>query len=356
MQATGKKPEAWSAMVAGVGLVLRQQRLLWWLFLANFVMGVIAVAPVRLTLGNLLDHSLASRSLTDHFDLSAYIEVLSSPQFSFGIFRSLSLLTSLVFALIVLFAEPGVIQEFRQATGVNARPSRQTAGEFFGVCGAFLARMVRLLLWSLIPLGVFAVFLLIAAAIIPVVTETSPSETTGLNLAFLLGLIFFLLFAAVRVWISMAEIELVASGEQKTRRTLFAAARKLAFANFGKLYTIQLVTAIATVVVTLLGLTIWVKFVPPEAVGAAFIVSEATLLLLLACRLWQRASLVIWYERWTSLQPRPAELQLQQQESIVVMADPPITVPTTSENQSGDASSPTDGADSDPNRGLPELP
>jgi hypothetical protein len=335
MQTSGKKPGAWRAMASGIGLVFRQQRVLWWLFLANFVLGVIAVLPVRLTLGNLLDHSLASRSLADHFDLSAFIEVLSTPQFSFGIFRNLSLLTSLAFAFIVLFAEPGVIQEFRHAAGVNAPSRRQTAGEFFGDCGAFLARMVRLLVWSLVPLLGFGVFLFITAIIIPaVLIEASPSETTGVELFFWLSPILFLLLAAVRVWISMAEIELVASGEQKTRRTIFIAARKLTFSNFGKLYTIQLITAIAALAVTLLGLTIWVKFVPPAAVGLAFIVSETTLLLLLACRLWQRASLVIWYERWTSLQPKPAEEPLPpllQEEPIVVVVDPPTTPPVASE-------------------------
>jgi hypothetical protein len=105
----------------------------------------------------------------------------------------------------------------------------------------------------------------------------------------------------------MAEIELIASGEKLTRHTLFDNARKLTFGNFGKLYTIQLITAFAVVAVTLLGLTIWIKFVPPAAVGMAFIVSETTLLLLLACRLWQKASLVAWYERWVSLQPKPVE-------------------------------------------------
>jgi hypothetical protein len=346
MQTSGKKPEAWNAMVAGVSLVFRQQRVLWWLFLANFAFGVIAVLPVRLTLGNLLDHSLASRSLADHFDFSAYLEVLSSPQFSFGIFRNLSLLTSLAFAFIVLFAEPGVIQEFRQAAGVNAPARRQTAGEFFGACGAFLARMVRLLVWSLIPVGGFGVFLFIAVAIISIVNEASPSETPGLTFAFLLGLVFPLLFAAVRVWISMAEIELVASGEQKTRFTMFIAARKLTFGNFWKLYTIQLVTAIAALAVTLLGLTIWIKFVPPAAVGLAFIVSETTLVLLLACRLWQRASLVIWYERWTSLQPKPAEEPLPpllQEEPIVRVVDPPTPPPVASEVQDDAPTAPDEG-------------
>ena len=332
-------------MTAGMGVVIQRVRVLWWLFSVNFFLGVIAVLPVRQTLGNLLDHSLASRPLAGHFDLSSFVEVLSSPQFSFGIFRSLSLVTAVAFALVVLFAEPGVIQEFRLGAGVNGPARWQTAGDFFGTCGAFLLRMVRLLLWSIVPLGLFAVLLAVAGPIIAIVGEASPSETTGINFTLLVGLVLFLVLAAVRVWISMAEIDLVATGEQKTRRTLFGTARKLTFGNFGKLYTIQLVTAIAGLAVTFLGLIIWIKFVPPAAVGAAFIVSETTLLLLLACRLWQKSSLVVWYERWVSVQPKPAAEPPPpppQEEPIVVLANPPDAVPATPEIA--------------PTGGLPKLP
>jgi hypothetical protein len=348
MQIAGKKPGAWRAMASGMGLVIQRQRVVWWLFLANFILGLIAVLPVRLTLGQLLDHSVASRSLADHFDLSAFVEVLSSPQFSFDIFRSLSLFTSAVFALVVLFAEPGVIQEFRHAAGVNAPSRRQSAGEFFGACGEFLLRMVRLLLWSLLLLVAFAVVFAVVSTLAP---GNPPSETTALKSSLLLGLVFFLLFAFVRLWISVAEIELMATGEPATRRTLFRAAPRLTFSNFGPLYTIQLVTSIATVVVTLLGLMIWIKFVPPTAVGMAFIVSELTLLLLLACRLWQRASLVIWYERWVGVQPKPAEQPLppmHQEPPVEVVVGSPITSQAPSEAPPAAAPTAPDTPDDNP--------
>lgn len=349
MQTAGKKPGAWRAMAGGIGLVIQRQRVLWWLFLVNFVLGLIAVLPVHLTLGQLLDHSVASRSLADHFDLSAFAEVLSSPQFSFGIFRTLSLFTSVVFALVVLFAEPGVIQEFRHAAGVNAPSRRPSAGEFFGACGEFLLRMVRLLLWSLLLLAALAIVFSVFSTMAP---ANPPSETTALKFSLLLGLVFFLLFVFVRLWISLAEIDLVATGERVTRRTLFQAASRLTFGSFGKLYTIQLVTSIAPVAVTLLGLMIWAKFVPSTAVGLAFIVSELTLLLLLACRLWQRASLVIWYERWVSVQPKPAQqplasVPMHPEERIVVVIDPPVADQPASEALPAAAPTAPDAADGD---------
>jgi hypothetical protein len=341
MQMTSQKPGAWRAMASGAGVVLRRQRVLWWLFLANFITGVIAVLPVRLTLGRLLDHSLASQSLVDHFDLSAYLEVISSPQFSFGIFKNLSLLTSVIFVSIVLFAEAGVIQEFRQAAGLKGPARGQTGGEFFQACGAFLGRMARLLLWSLAPLAVLVLlFMAVLTAIQPIV-DNSPSETTGIKLTLGSALILFLLFAAVRVWVSMAQIEMVAKGERVTRRILFGSARRLALGNFGKLYAIQFVTAIALLGVTVMGLVVWVKLVPPASVGLAFVVSELTLLLMLACRLWQQASLVIWYERWASLQPTPVEQPLSQpHEEVIVAATAPQDAPTAVDGSDGKPTEP----------------
>src|SRR5205809_1095460 len=186
MDVPGKRPGAWSAMASRIVVVIRQQRVLWWLFLVNFILGVIAVLPARL----------------------------------------------------------------------------QTAGEFFGACGTFLLRMVRLLLWSIVSLLLFAVLLAVAGPVLAIVGEQSSNEITGLEVTLVVGFVLFLILAAVRVWINMAEIDLVAGGEQKTRRTLFGTARRRTFSNFGKLYTIQLVTSIAVLAVTFLGLAIWIDFVP----------------------------------------------------------------------------------------------
>lgn len=311
--------------MAGVGVVIRRQRILWWLFLVNFILGSIAVSPVRRAFGAVLDHSLASRALADRFDLSAYIELVSSPQLSIGIYTNLALLTGILFALVVLFVEPGVIREFRNDVGINVPAARQTAGEFFGTCGSFLLRLLRLLLWSLLPLLLAGVFIFIVAAVIGGASDASPSEVSGYYTILLIGFLIFLVLAAVRVWVNIAEIDLVARGERKTRQTLFIEARKLTFGNFGKLYTIQLVTSIAVILATLLGLAVWVKFVPPAAVSLAFIVSEITLLVLLACRLWQKASLVVWYERWMAMQPKPVE---EEEDEPVEMLNEPVVEPT----------------------------
>lgn len=308
MRTTRKNPTAWNAIIGGGGLVFKQQRMLWWLFLVNLGLGVMAVIPVRLALGNVLDHSLASSALTDHFDVTAYAEVIRSSKFNFSTLAAFSILISVMFALIVLLAEAGVIQEFRQAAGVNAPPRKQTAAEFFGACGLFCGRMIRLLLWSLLPLGVLGICRVVLTKASDLIADRSSSENTVIQLSILSGLVFFLLFAAVRLWVIMAEIHTVVSGQRITRRSFFQESRRLVVGNFGKLYVIQLVIAVLGLVVMFLGLAVWIRFVPPTSVFLAFLTSELTLVVMLGCRLWQRASLVVWYERHRAeLGSTPAE-------------------------------------------------
>jgi len=313
MNTPKKQLTAWNAMVGGIRLIFKQQRVLWWLFLVNFGLGVIAVLPVRLALGDGLDHSLASSALTDHFDVAAYAEVVSSPRFNFGTLAAFSILTAVVFAMIALFAEAGVIQEFRQAAGVNAPPRKQTAADFFGACGLFYGRMIRLLLWSLLPLSLLVLSRFVLTKASNLIADRSSSEVTVMQLSAFSGLLFLLLFTAVRVWIIMAEIHTVAGGQRSTRRIFLKESRKLVIRNFRTLYVIQLVTTVLGLIVMLLGLAVWIKFVPPPHVFAAFLVSELTLLIVLGCRLWQRASLVMWYEcHRAELESKTAELSISQ--------------------------------------------
>jgi hypothetical protein len=295
MEITGKRPGVWKAIAGGGKLVFRHQRLLWWLFLINFALALIAVLPVRLVLGDILDHSLASSALADHFDLMAYAEVIRSPKFNFNSFATFSLLISMVFAMIVVLSEAGVIQEFHLGSGIAAASRRQTAAEFFGACGSFAGRTIRLMLWSLLPLGLVAGFRWVWTTVTQPMTDHFVSEVTTAGLAAFSGILFLLLFAAVRLWTIMTEIHIVATGQRSTGRAFFQDSLRVMRGSFGNLCLIQLVIGVSALATVLLGLAIWVRFVPPPSVAPAFLVSELTLLVLLACRLWQRASLVVWY-------------------------------------------------------------
>jgi hypothetical protein len=57
------------------------------------------------------------------------------------------------------------------------------------------------------------------------------------------------------------------------------------------------VIAIVASAVLAAGILLWHAVVPPSSVLGAFIVGQATLLLLLAARFWQRATAVAFYEQ-----------------------------------------------------------
>jgi len=58
------------------------------------------------------------------------------------------------------------------------------------------------------------------------------------------------------------------------------------------------VITIVAAVVLIAGLLAWMKFVAPESVGRAFVISQFTLLLLLIPRFWQRGVAVAYWQRW----------------------------------------------------------
>ncbi|HLJ90521.1 MAG TPA: hypothetical protein VKZ53_27175 [Candidatus Angelobacter sp.] len=312
-----KQLGSWGAMVAGASVLVKRQRILWWLFAINLALGLIAALPVRNALGGILDHSLASRPLADRFDLTAYVELMSTPQYSGSTYATFSILIAIVFAGVLLFAEPGVIQEFRFATDAGAQEGKQSSlkqssAEFFSACGGFFGRMVRLLLCALVPLGLLGVLRGGVAALNTAISDRSSSETTAIKLSVISGVVFFLLFLIVRVWISMAQIHTVASGERAMRRAFFSAGSRLAFRNLGTLYTVQFLTSVVTFLAVAMGIAVWTNLVPPASVGLAFVVSEATLLAMLAGRLWQKASLVAWHEHYLATLPVPAPPHVQE--------------------------------------------
>jgi hypothetical protein len=67
--------------------------------------------------------------------------------------------------------------------------------------------------------------------------------------------------------------------------------------NLGRLLGSYVVVAIVALAVLVVGFSLWYAIVPPSSVVGAFIIGEATLLLLLAMRFWQRATTVAFYVR-----------------------------------------------------------
>jgi hypothetical protein len=136
-------------VAAGAALVWRRQRVLWWVYAVNLVLGLLGAAGARTQLEHLLKYSLAGEGLTKGFDLGMFFELVNVP--SANLMRSVgsSLLFALLFPLFMLFVTGGILAVYRE-------DRRFTAGDFFAASGAFFWRFVRLALFSLIPFGVLA--------------------------------------------------------------------------------------------------------------------------------------------------------------------------------------------------------
>src|SRR5208283_5628662 len=105
----------------------------------------------------------------------------------------------------------------------------------------------------------------------------------------LLGtLIIFLVLTVIRIWFDLAQTEVVLEDQPAVRKSVVAGFRSTR-RDLGRLLGSYVSTAIAALDVLVAGVWLWEVIVPPSSVLGAFIIGQATLLLLLATRFWQRA-------------------------------------------------------------------
>ena len=284
-----------SACWAGARLLWQRQRALWWMYGFNLLLGLLASLPVGSRAGRVLDSSLAAERLVKGFDLNTFFGLLAQPEISIGAQVPGSVFSALLFLTFTLFLTGGVLENFRQ-------PQRLTSGELFRAGAAFFWRFVRLwlfLLVALVPVGILATMGWRWSGRL---ASDAPQPLLGFYVSVAVVLVALLLLMAIRLWFDMAQIRAVAEGERAMRRTVWRAL-KLTLANFGSLFWLYLRISLVAWVSAALLLWLWIRYVPPQAVGLSFLVGQAVVLLWAATRLWQRAAETVWYERQ---QPAPA--------------------------------------------------
>lgn len=284
---------------AGWRLLWQTQRIVWWVYAVNLILGLFSAAGLTLRLSRLLDHSLAAGRLYHGFDLPTFVELASHPEMQFAARSASSLGYAVVFFIFMLFATGGILESY-------ARNRMLVPGEFFQGCGAFFWRLVRLLLWLLgvlIVLGALAVGGNRALAAL----LTNASEKTEVLGRFAALLVCGLVLMLVRLWFDMAQVGAVVEDERRVTPVLVRAFA-LSFRNFGSLFPLYLIPSMISWAGTAVVFVVWVKFVPPEDIAGSFVLGQFVAWLWIANRQWQRASEVIWYQRW---RPLPDFLVLQ---------------------------------------------
>jgi len=278
-----------SAFLGGAGLVWRRQRVLWWIFAVNFILAFFSIHGVVPRVGNVLDHSLAAQRLVTGFDVGALSELMLQPGISPLSVSPAAMAYSLVFFVFMLFVTGGILEVYR-------RDSRMTTAEFFESSGAFFWRFVRLVIFLLLCLIPIAIVRAIANKIGGHIEDTAVSAMASVWFSIAAGIVLLFLLLILRLWFDMAEVHSVAQNERRMRRSL-AAAWRLTFANFGRLFWLYFSISVVACIGFGFGLWLWMYVLPPTAITGAFFLSQAMILWWLATRLWQRSAETLWYQR-----------------------------------------------------------
>lgn len=277
------------AFWGGAGLVWRRQRLVWWIFVVNFVLAFFSIHGVVPRTGAILDHSMAAHRLVTGFDIGALGELLVRPGISPLSVSPAAMAYSLVFFVFMLFVTGGVLEVYR-------RDIRLTTSDFFEACGAFFWRFVRLVIWLLLCLIPIGILHRILRAIANHIGENAVSAMTSVWCSIVVGAIILVLLLILRLWFDMAEIYCVAQNERRVRRALRMAWR-LTFGNFGGLFGLFVGIVIVACIGFGFGLWLWMYVLPPTAIWAAIFLGQAMTLWWIGTRLWQRSAETIWYQR-----------------------------------------------------------
>ena len=285
----------------GFFLVWRHQRLVWWIFFVNLVLGFLASLAPSAVLHFALDKSLYSEEMSKHFDATVFAELLTKPEVSGLPWMTGSLAAGLIFLFYMLFISGGVLAIYHQ-------DRKLTRGQFFESCGDFFWRMVRLLLWSIIPFAIVFGLLAVVQRVSGKLASDAPRELQGFFVQ-VGGSFLCLLFALfVRAWFDLSQARTVID-HVRGMRVLSFRSFVLALRNLPRLLSIYLTTAIIAGIAVLAAWTFWLR-IPHRLFGASWLLLEVLTLVLVGVRLWQRAATVVWYENYAELHTPPLPLPL----------------------------------------------
>jgi hypothetical protein len=272
---------------SGAALVWSRQRILWLIYVVNFVLVYFATRGTNERIGSILDHSLAAGQLLHGFNLGALGSLAMHPESPFSGLHSAYLHSAILFTIFMLFATGGIIATYYSG-------QRLSAGPFFEACGHHFWRFFRLTLYLLLVLIPVGLLIWLASYLYDRIDKQSISPMPAVHLFEGAAVVIALLLICVRVWFDMAQVIAVAEDERRMRKALRRAASLLRH-NFGSLFWLYFRVSLIAWIVFLFGMHVWMRHLQPESTGAAVLLSQCLIVFWLATRLWQRASESIWY-------------------------------------------------------------
>jgi hypothetical protein len=279
-----------SLILASTRILSAGKRYILWFYLLNLAFAWLGAAAFSKSAHGILDHSLYADRVLHGLDLGVLEEMIERPEF--GPRRSSeapALIFALLFLLTSLLFMPGVLLGYSS----DHRISRE---EFFRACGRNLGRFVRLaVVFALIAGIVTGIGFLLQGAGMNALDSSSQDDRRFALVEWLSLGWMFLFLTVIRIWFDLAQTDVVLRQTAVPKSILWAFRAMLR--NFFPLLGTYLLAAISAAVILLAGIFLWHLVVPPQSVVGAFLVSQVTLLLLLASRFWQRAIAVAFYQR-----------------------------------------------------------
>jgi hypothetical protein len=275
---------------AGAGIAGRNKRYVIWFYLLNLAFAHFGATTFNDAAHGVLDHSLFADKILHGFNLAVFVELLARPEF--GTLPSVThpaMMFAVVFFLASLLFMPGVLLGY-------ASDHRLPRDEFYRACGRNVWRFVRLFLFFTVIAGIVAGILFGALNGLVTAADKTSNERLPFFTQMLGTGIIFLVLTVIRIWFDLAQTDVVLRDQHAVRKSVAAGFRKTR-RNLGRLLGSYVVIATAALAVLVAGILLWKAIVPPSSVVGAFIVGQATLLLLLGARFWQRATAVGFYLR-----------------------------------------------------------
>jgi hypothetical protein len=282
-------------LTSGLSMVASNGRYIFWFWLLNLTLAEFGTAAFRRSAHAILDHRLYADRLVHGFDLAVFVELLARPEFGqMDAMRMPAVYFSFLFFVATALLLPGVFMGY-------ASTYRLPREEFFRACGRNLWRFILLMIVAGVVMGIVAAALFGAQAAIVKKAGESTNEILPFELQIAGLFIIFLIMTALRIWFDLAEADAVLDDQRAVLRSIAAAFHHGLRGLFRLLASYVFVTIIAAIIL-LGGLLAWMKLLAPENVAGAFCIGQATLILLLITRFWQRGVAVSYWQQ-KMLQP-----------------------------------------------------
>ncbi len=198
---------------SGASLVWSRQRVLWLIYIVNFVLAYFATRGTNERIAAILDHSLAAGQLVHGFNLGALASLAANPESPFGGSISASLSGAILFTVFMIFATGGILATYYSG-------QRLHAGAFFEACGHHFWRFVRLTIYLLIVLIPVVILGGIAHHVFDRVDKQSISPMPAVHFFEAAAVVVLLLLICIRVWFDMAQVIAVAEDERRMHKAL----------------------------------------------------------------------------------------------------------------------------------------